>query len=295
MHLALVTAADVDPAATDDRYLQAALAERGHAAEWIAWDDSRARWAEYDCVLLRSCWGYHREPEKFRAWVERCARRGVMLVNPPSMLLHNMHKHYLLELAAAGNRIPPLKFLRRGTESDLAATLALLGGDDAVIKPAVSGTAWHTWRVRDRGIPASQTEMQRLLLERDMLVQRYEPGVTEQGEWSLVYLGGFYSHAVLKQPKPGDFRSQGSFGGSVHDVEAPPALRDAAGRALALLGNGAAYARVDMIDSPQGALLMEVELIEPVLFFAARPLAAQDLVAHLEWRIAAQSSRSAQA
>jgi len=295
MRLALVTAVDVDPAATDDRSLQAALAERGHAVEWLAWDDPQACWAEYDCVLLRSCWGYHLRPEKFRAWVERCARQGVMLVNPPSMVLHNMHKHYLLELAAAGNRVPPLTFLRRGTESDLAATLALLGGGDAVIKPAVSGTAWHTWRVRDRGVPASQAEMQRLLLERDMLVQRYEPGVTEQGEWSLVYIGGFYSHAVLKKPRPGDFRSQGNFGGSVHDLEAPPALRSAAGRALALLGNGAAYARVDMIDSPQGPLLMEVELIEPVLFFNARPAAAQDLVTHLEWRIAAQSPRSAQA
>jgi glutathione synthase/RimK-type ligase-like ATP-grasp enzyme len=170
-----------------------------------------------------------------------------------------------------------------------------LGGEDAVIKPAVSGTAWHTWRVRERGVSASQEEMQRLLLERDMLVQRYEPGVTEQGEWSLVFIGGFYSHAVLKQPRPGDFRSQGNFGGSVHGLEAPAALRNAAGRALALLGNGAAYARVDMIDSPQGPLLMEVELIEPVLFFNARPAAAQDLVTHLEWRIAAQAPRSAQA
>ena len=295
MHLALVTAADVDPAATDDRLLQAALAERGHLAEWFAWDDPRVHWGEYDCVLLRSCWGYHREPEKFRAWVERCARQGVPLVNPPSMVTHNMHKHYLLELAAAGNRVPPLQFLRRGEDVDLVATLGVLGGDDAVIKPAVSGTAWHTWRVRDRGVPASQAEVQRLLLERDMLVQRYEPGVTEQGEWSLVYIGGFYSHAVLKQPKPGDFRSQGNFGGSVHELEAPPALRNAAGKALALLGKGAAYARVDMIDDFEGPLLIEVELIEPVLFFATRPAAAQDLAAHLEWRLAAQSQRSAQA
>jgi glutathione synthase/RimK-type ligase-like ATP-grasp enzyme len=293
MYIALVTAAHVDPSLTDDRFLYASLLERGHEAQWRAWDDAAVRWQDYDIVLLRSCWGYHEQPEQFRAWIERCARQGVPLVNPPAMVLGNMHKHYLLELAAAGFAVPPTWLLRRGEEADLRSVLGTLGGEDAVVKPAISGTAWKTWRVNDLGLARSETELRQFLVERDMLVQRYEPDVAEQGEWSLVYLGGCYSHAVLKQPKPGDFRSQGDFGGSVRSLDAPPALRDVADRVITMLCRGAAYARIDVIEKWQGPLLMEVELIEPVLYFGARPGSAAEFVAHLEDRLSLPSGQRA--
>lgn len=295
MYIALVTAAHVNPPLTDDQLLYAGLLERGHAAVWCAWDDAGVRWQDYDLVLLRSCWGYHEQPEQFRGWVERCARQGVPLVNPPAMVLGNMHKHYLLELAAAGFAVPPMRLLRRGEAADLRSALAMLGGEDAVVKPAISGTAWKTWRVSDFGLKSSETELRQSLVERDMLVQRYEPSVAEQGEWSLVYLGGSYSHAVLKQPKPGDFRSQGDFGGSVRSLDAPPALRAVADRVIAMLCGGAAYARIDVIERWQGPLIMEVELIEPVLYFGARPGSAVDLIAHLESRLSLPSGRRARA
>jgi glutathione synthase/RimK-type ligase-like ATP-grasp enzyme len=291
MHVALVTAAHVVPETTDDLLLHAALLARGHDATWVPWDDPQVRWRDYDCALLRSCWGYHLQEQKFRAWVEHCARQAVTLLNPPAMVLHNVHKRYLLELAAAGLRVPPLRLLSRGADVDLQATLAVLGAEDAVIKPAVSGTAWLTWRVRELGMVASHAELQKLLESRDMLVQRYEPGVTDQGEWSLVYLDGAYSHAALKVPRPGDFRSQLEFGACVHYLDAPSELKVAAGVALGLLGHGATYARVDMTESPQGPVFMEVELIEPQLFFAARPQAASDLVTNLERRIGLSSSQ----
>jgi glutathione synthase/RimK-type ligase-like ATP-grasp enzyme len=176
--------------------------------------------------------------------------------------------------------------VRRYAPADLPSILALLGGEDAVIKPAVSGAAWRTWRVSDFGIAKSQAKLQILLGESDMLIQRYEPQVVEQGEWSLVFIGGAYGHAVLKRPKPGDFRSPEKFGSTIQGLDASPSLRRAAERALAMLGQNAAYARVDIIDSPEGPLLMEVELIEPVLYFNARPETASDLVKHLERRIA---------
>lgn len=295
MRIALITSTHVDPAKTDDRLLHAALVERGYEVDWLAWDDPAAQWHDYDCVLLRSCWGYHQQSDEFRAWVEACAKLGVELVNTPDMVLHNMHKHYLLELEAAGVPVPPLQLLRKGVDVDLRATLATLGCATAVIKPAISGTAWQTWRVQDIGVEASQKELQGLLRERDMLVQSYEPSVELLGEWSLVFLGGVYSHAALKLPKAGDFRSQANFGGSVRFMDAPLKLKSIAKTVISNLGSEPVYARVDMIESLRGPLLMEVELIEPVLYFAARPGAASDLIAHLERRISTRPRMRAHA
>ena len=270
MHIALVTAKHIDPARTDDAVLSAELAEQGHSFHWQAWDAEGVRWQDYDRVVLRSCWDYHRELPRFSAWLDSLGG-CVRLVNPLPVVRENLHKGYLLRLAGAGVPVPPLKLVTQGSDATLDALQAELGGGELVVKPAVSGSAWRTLRIPAGGA-AAEAEFAALLAERDVVVQRYVPEIRE-GEYSLMFFRGRYSHAVLKTPARGEFRCQAEYGGIVTTLEPPAAVRETAERALALFG-APPYARLDLVVCRGSAMVMEVELIEPVLFFAHHRAAA---------------------
>lgn len=276
MHIALVTAKHVDPARTDDALLCAALVEQGDSFEWLPWDRDGVRWQQYDRVVLRSCWDYHRELPRFAAWLESLAELGAALVNPLPVVWENLHKAYLLKLAAAGVPVPPLKLLARGSHGELTRLQAELGAE-LIVKPAVSGSAWRTFRVPAGGAAHAQAEFAALVAERDAIVQAFVPEIQTRGEYSLMFFAGRYSHAVLKTPAAGEFRCQGEYGGSVTALDPPAAVRAAAERALAVFG-APPYARLDIVVSRGLPLVMEVELIEPVLFFAAAPGSAALMV-----------------
>lgn len=276
MRIALVTAKHVEPHATDDKLLCEALSARGHDYDWLAWDDEHARWQDYERVVLRSCWDYHLYTARFQRWLQSLDTLGARLVNPLPLVRENLHKRYLLRLAEAGVPVPPLKLVPRGTATQITELQAELGGE-LIVKPAISGSAWRTLRVAPDGAAAAQREFAALVTERDVIVQRFVPEIGSLGEYSLMFFAGRYSHAVLKTPRAGEFRCQREFGGSVTAITPPVRVLDAAQRALAVFG-APAYARLDLVVSGEVPMVMEAELIEPVLFFAEAPQSAALMV-----------------
>ncbi len=267
MRIALVTAKHEEPYATDDRLLCAALAARGYGFDWLAWDDEAVGWQDYERVVLRSCWDYHLYTARFQRWLHGLDAAGVNLVNPLALVRDNLHKRYLLKLEAEGVPVPPLRLATRSSQVVLADLQIELGGGDLVVKPAVSGSAWRTLRVPAGGAADAQVEFAALVAERDVIVQTFVPEIGSLGEYSLMFFGGRYSHAVLKTPRAGEFRCQREYGGSVTALAPPTAVLETARRALAVFG-APPYARLDLVVSRGRPMVMEAELIEPVLFFA---------------------------
>jgi glutathione synthase/RimK-type ligase-like ATP-grasp enzyme len=281
MHVALVTYAGLPQLAADDRLLQRALRERGHRADAVVWDDPTVEWGHYDLIVIRSCWDYHLRPDAFLAWISHLEGLGVLLGNPPGLLRWNLDKRYLLDLMARGVSVVPTVYLEQGKRADLAALLAERGWGDAVVKPAIAATAFHTWRTSAAAASGAQGRLAALLAERSVLVQPLMPQIVG-GEWSLLYVAGVYSHAVLKRPAPGDFRSQDDFGGTVEPREPPTGLAAQGMAVLALLDTPWLYARVDGLLVEGAFTLMELELIEPSLFLDAAPLAVDRLAVACE-------------
>ena len=135
-----------------------------------------------------------------------------------------------------------------------------------VVKPAVSSGSRGAGRF-EAGDPAAAAHLAELVADRDALVQPYIASVAEGGERSLIFLAGEFSHAVDKLPAAGDYRVQEMYGGR-YSTHSPTAAETAvAERALAAAPAAELlYARVDLVDGPDGPLVMELELIEPELF-----------------------------
>ena len=268
--IALATSAKLPTLNDDDRLLVPALAELGVAAGPAVWDSPDVCWEEFQGVLVRSCWDYHHRLEEFLAWVSRLERAGVPVWNPPAVLRWNSHKGYLRDLAARGVSIVPTRWLERGAQADLAGLLRDAAWRDAVVKPAVSASAHGTWRTSGETASADQRRLDELLRAGDVMVQPFVREVVEPGEWSIVFLGGRFSHAVLKRPGAGagDYRVQWEFGGSAAAMAPPDTLLADAEAVMAAVPGDPAYARVDGVERDGRLILMELELIEPHLFLA---------------------------
>jgi glutathione synthase/RimK-type ligase-like ATP-grasp enzyme len=256
----------------DDRLVIEPLRARGVEVEAVVWDASH-RYSPGDSVVIRSCWDYHHRPEEFIRWARQLEREGVALWNPAPVVEWNHDKRYLRELHAKGALVPETAWVEEGADLELASLLAERGWTKAVVKPVVSASAWRTFVTEPRTAGADEPAWRQLLAEAGAMVQPFVPEVQTQGEWSLVFFGGKFSHAVLKRPRPGDFRVQSELGGTAALVQPPPALLEEARRLLALVEEPLLFARVDGVEVNGAFVLMELELIEPALFLGADPSA----------------------
>jgi hypothetical protein len=162
--------------------------------------------------------------------------------------------------------VPATTFSDHVTQQQLDAAFDATGADALIVKPAVSGGAWKTRRVR-RGEVVEDTA------GTTMLIQPYLPTITSEGETSLLFFGGRLSHVVNKRPRSGEFRVQEEFGGLYMVLDPPPAGALAlAEQTLAAIDAPLLYARIDTVPDADGRwLLMEAELIEPDFYFGVAP------------------------
>ncbi len=211
-------------------------------------------------------WGYQRDCERWFALLDQMEAEGLASINPVAVLRWNTDKAYLAELAGAGIATVPTRMSDALTEADLAAAREAFGTDMLVIKPPISGGADGTFRLELRDALPQRAAGQR------MMIQPYQTSIASEGEFSLFYFDGKFSHAIIKRPAKDDFRVQDQFGGYEESVEAPVEAKALAIATLAatqqITNTGPlAYARVDMVrDSADRFALMELELIEPSLF-----------------------------
>jgi len=268
----------------DDQPLADALRARGVDVTPIPWTELDP-FALLDSppILLRSTWDYHRVPTMFTTWLQTLEHAGRQTWNPPDVARGNVDKIYLQALAAGGIAIPTTRWLDRIDVAAVASALEEEGWTEAVLKPRIAATAYGTFLI-DRRTLLSDDDLAPARASGAMLQERI-PEVVQRGEVSLVYLGGVFSHAVMKRAKDGDFRVQKDFGGQAVATLPSPAVLGFANHVMTRVPSTCLYARVDVVESSRGPLLMELELIEPELYFLVVPESADRLAQLLTDRL----------
>lgn len=276
--VALVTYRAQPQLTSDDHLLVKPLLTQGIEVVALPWDVPHADWSWFDAVVVRSTWDYHLRPGPFAAWIAYLEAHQINLWNPPAVLRWNMDKAYLLELDRQGVPIVPTLLLPQGEQPSLAAVLDQAGWTRAVIKPAVGASGDGARSVTLADAAENQSSLDHLLAHSAVLVQPFMPQI-QDGEWSMIFFQGRYSHAVLKRPAPDGLFVQHERGGTWQAQRPPAGLVD---QAAAVLGVAQAlhpdcpllYARVDGILVDGRLRLMELELIEPDLYLGGDPEAA---------------------
>ncbi|HWD96019.1 MAG TPA: hypothetical protein VG246_06340 [Acidimicrobiales bacterium] len=265
----------------DNPTLFSALAASNLDATLVNWDDASVRWDEFDLVVVRSTWNYTTRREDFLAWT----RSMPNIVNPAAVIEYSSDKHYLADLESRGLRIIPSHFCNVGEEPEFFDV-------DFVVKPCVGAGSRNVERYRPNDLERAREHVAALHDEgRDVLIQPYIDSVDTLGERAVIFANGVYSHAMTKAallhvpPAERDFqfrREQMSL------VQGEADAVDYATEVLATLGySDLLYARVDLVATIRGWLVMELELIEPSLFLTFHEEAALALAAGISARVAA--------
>ena len=259
--------------AADDQILVDALAPLGISVTPIPWTEIDP-FAQIDAppILLRSTWDYHRIPTMFSTWLSALEDSGRTVWNDAAVARGNIDKIYLKELAAAGIAIPRTRWLDSADEQSVRRALEEEQWTQAVLKPRIAATAYGTFLVTPK-TPLSHDDLAPARAS-GALLQEFVPEILDRGETSLMYCDGVFSHAVSKHAKPGDYRVQKDFGGEVEPVMPSPSLIAFADRVISTIPSQCLYARVDVVETTGGPVLMELELIEPELYFLVVPSAA---------------------
>ncbi|HEY8502738.1 MAG TPA: hypothetical protein VIL21_08630 [Solirubrobacterales bacterium] len=270
--IAIATCAAHADLKVDDELLEGALRERGCDARSVVWDADGVDWGGFDLCLVRSTWDYHEKHAEFLAWARRVEAASA-LRNPAELIAWNSEKTYLRELAGHGVWTVPTVWVGRDEGADLDELLAAEEWDEAVVKPMVDLGARNLHRVR---AGEGSAALEEVLDRGEAMVQPFLPSLEEEGELSLIYTDGTFSHAVRKRPEPGDFRIQSIWGGTVEPAEPETKQVELAEQALTQLDEPPLYARVDLVAGPDGEpCLIELELIEPNLYLTSHPSAAK--------------------
>jgi glutathione synthase/RimK-type ligase-like ATP-grasp enzyme len=258
----------------DDRRAATAVADLGLRVDAVCWDDPDVQWLAYAAVVVRTTWDYHHRAGEFHAWIDRLDALGARLWNPPRILRWNTDKRYLTRVEHPYLRPPPTAILYRGSAVDLRRLLESRGWDESVIKPTISADGFSTERTSlDRAL-SDQPLLGAMLARGDVLIQPLVPEIRTAGEISMMFFGGAFSHAVIKQPQTGEFRVQERLGGRITRTDAPRVLVDSARELLERWAPGSLYARVDVVEAADRFVLMEVELVEPSLYLEHDPPSA---------------------
>jgi glutathione synthase/RimK-type ligase-like ATP-grasp enzyme len=283
--LALATA--ISACSTDDDLhpLQAACVAESIHADIVAWDDPTVSWSRFDAVLLRSPWDYTRRLPEFLAWCERVSAKTTLL-NPIEVVRWNTDKHYLGELARKGLPVIESHYLEPGDDPSRMPDL-----EEFVVKPCVGAGSRGARRfVRSERDAAIAHAASLLDSGQSVLIQPYLAAVDNAGETGLLFFDGRFSHAIRKGPllRRGEDATRALFAPEHIAARVPSdEERDVAKRILAAMPfPRLAYARVDLLPSANGPMLLELELTEPSLFFATAPGAAARFARVLAQRVA---------
>lgn len=266
MNIALLTCDQLKDSTTDESPLAERIIQNcGWDAKWVSWSSTN-NWNQYSHAIVRTTWDYTHQRELFIGSLQEIENQGVKLLNPLNIITWNSHKAYLLDLQEKGHSVIPSLSLDHVIHQGFLGGIKKWSQDQILLKPFVGASSQDI-----RSFADSPQGMESLL--------KYTKGNTEKwfiqpfyneilnGEISMIYFNKKLSHALKKVPKPGDFRSQEDYGSQIIPYEPREQECKFASDILDQIAEPLVYARVDFLNIQGSPQLMELELIEPALYF----------------------------
>ena len=266
MKIALLTCEKLPELTAADQLLIPELAKHNIVAKPVIWSDQTINWSNFDYLIFRNTWDYFEKETEFNLWLDQIEKLGIKTLNTIGIIKQNKHKFYLREMEKQGISILPTVFIDKTNSLNLAELIPS-HWKKAVIKPAFSAGSYLTEVFEVADIQKINADYKNLAQEKELLLQEFMPEIQTLGETSFIFFNKKFSHCVNKKPVDGDFRVQSQFGGKYSLVQPSQELIEKAQKIVNTFPENLLYARVDGIIIGTELYLMEIECIEPDLYF----------------------------
>ena len=280
---ALLTCENLDSFVHDEHYLENALSAIGWSFKWIPWktiDDQD--WSQFDLAIVRTTWDYIHHLPLFIAKLKTIEESSCQLINSLDVIRWNSQKKYLQEITKKGLNVVPTRWVDQWSVRSLPASDPILEAEFVIIKPQVGAGSYNTFKISPENL-LGDSEITRNLLDQPVMIQPFLENVSIEGEYSAHFFAKTLSHTILKKPKAGDFRSQEEYGSSISAAELSAEQKQFCKSVLDFVPFEIFFARVDFVKAFDGKpQLMELELIEPSLYFRFSEKSADLFVSELQ-------------
>ncbi len=252
-----------------DNLLIKPLEKMGWVCDQVPWDtDKLIDWDQYKSVIIRSTWNYQENFLKFIEVLKEINSSSASLQNPIDIVEWNLNKQYLKDLKHKNIKIVPSQWFNSFVPKNIIQSFSYYNSNKIIIKPCISANADHTYILEEKTALITLNNLKKEYRDKEFIIQPFIQDIKNEGEYSLIYFGNTLSHVLLKTPKVGDFRVQEEHGGTLKSIKNPEQVLIRFGNnVINKLPRACLYSRVDIVRNKNEFLLMEVELIEPSLYF----------------------------
>ena len=266
---ALLTMKDLSKFECYDNLIVNPLEEMGWICDQVPWDTNKLiDWDQYDSVIIRSTWNYQENFLKFINVLKEINSSSADLQNPIDIVEWNLNKQYLKNFENKNIKIVPSQWFNNFIPKEIIQSFLNFNSKKIIIKPCISANADYTYILEEKTALSKLNTLKKDFIDKEFIIQPFIQDIKNEGEYSLIYFGNTLSHVLLKTPKVGDFRVQEEHGGTLKSIINPEqALIRFGKNVINKLPRACLYSRVDIVRNKNEFLLMEVELIEPSLYF----------------------------
>jgi len=266
--VALLSTDNLEKFFTYDKLLIKPMKNIGWIAEEISWRNENVNWNYYDAVIVRSTWDYQNDSEKFLDVLAKIDNSTAHLENDLEIMKWNMNKKYSYDLETKGVQIVETIWEKSFNPNNASGYFDKLKSNEIIIKPNISANADNTFRLTREKLSNNLQHLEKIFEVREFMVQPFMQNIVDEGEYSLFFFNGEFSHCVLKKPKEKDFRVQEEHGGKFKRVIPTEQQKTIGKNIVGKLSALPLYGRTDLVRTDNNDFaLMELELIEPSLYF----------------------------
>ncbi|MGM9835112.1 MAG: RimK family alpha-L-glutamate ligase [Bacilli bacterium] len=255
---------------SDDLLIKNELLRNHINASLVTWEDNH-NYAKYDLIFVRSIWGYEENIKEFESFLNKISKEKVQIVNSITLMKNNYDKEYQFKLLDK-YQIPHIKttFIQKKCPNIEDFIKNEVKDKEIVIKPTISASGNNTYLIsedkkRNNVISLSEVNKKYINInkEKSLMVQPFIKEI-DNGEISLIYINGTFTHSVIRYPNIFNNKSSVKY---LEQSKLDTKIFDVASKVLEIKENkNALYERIDMVKIDDEYFVMEVELVEPDLF-----------------------------
>lgn len=245
----------------EDLLLQKELIKHGIDAEIISWQNSKINYNEYNCLILRSVWGYQDCYEKFKEWLLFVKAINLTLFNDVNIIMDNIRKDVQFEILKKYSiSYIPTTIIKESIDWNKLDFY----GKNFVVKPIISGSGNNTYKfdLNEEIDEIIRKKYEIILQQSDngLMIQPFVSGINN-GEYSCIFIDGINTHNILRFPGVLGEKKRAEYLTTV-----PKSVLNLATQVSNIPEfSGYLYARIDIVLENNRPYIMEVELTEPDL------------------------------
>lgn len=257
---------------SDDIFLKQELIKHNFNAKIIAWEED-IDYHNFDLVVVRSIWGYEKNMATFEKFLNKLLEKNVQVLNDISIMKNNYGKEKQFRLLDKYD-IPHVETIFiPACCKDIALEVKENLTEEMIIKPSISASGNNTYlinsaskRKNSLSLKEVNSKFKSINKTTSLMLQPFMKEIDE-GEISLIYIDGKFSHAIMRFPSLFN-----NYKGISYISNVPKELFSLGAKVLKIKEyQNALFERIDVVKVDDKYIVMELELVEPDFFIRNIP------------------------